>query len=164
MDRMISQLITRLDGLTVDEYLWEPADGMWSVRSAAGGSPLVDGAGERDADPPPVTTIAWRLWHIAVDCFDDYTRRFHGDDSDAPAEWTLDPDEAVALLQAKWTGYRHVIANRGWWEELGEDWEHWSQHSIADMAMHASNELVHHAAEVALLRDLYRSSPRSPVG
>ncbi len=26
------------------------------------------------------------------------------------------------------------------------------------MAMHASNELVHHGAEVALLRDLYRAS------
>jgi hypothetical protein len=25
------------------------------------------------------------------------------------------------------------------------------------MAMHASNELVHHAAEIAVLRDLYRA-------
>ena len=53
--------------------------------------------------------------------------------------------------------YRNVIADRDWWEELCDTWEHWPRHSTADMAMHASNELVHHAAEVALLRDLYRA-------
>ncbi len=51
-----------------------------------------------------------------------------------------------------------------WWSELGEDWEHWSRHSAADMAMHASNELVHHAAEIALLRDLYRASAGARAG
>ena len=97
-----------------------------------------------------------RLWHIAIDCFDDYTRRFSGDTAEASAAWTLDADEAIEILQQKWTTYRSVIAARGGWDELGDTWEHWSRHSTADMAMHASNELVHHAAEIALLRDLYR--------
>ncbi len=158
MDRMFAQLVERLDGLTAHEYLWEPADDAWTVRATDGGGALVDGAGERDADPPPITTIAWRLWHIAVDCFDDYTRRFGGDTTDAPAVWTLDPAEAMETLHEKWLGYRSAVADRDWWEELGDSWEHWSRHSIADMAMHASNELVHHGAEVALLRDLYRAS------
>ena len=30
-----------------------------------------------------------------------------------------------------------------------EAWGPWSSHSVADMAMHASNELVHHGAELA---------------
>ena len=113
-------------------------------------------------DPAPVTTIAWRLWHIALDCCDDYTRRFSGDAGDAPAGWTLDANEAIAILCEKWEAYRSVLVARDWWEQLGPNWESWSQHSVADMAMHASNELVHHAAEIALLRDLYRAtSPTS---
>ena len=158
MDRVFAQLIGRLDGLTVDEYLWEPAPNAWSVRTANGGAVLVDGAGDRDIDPAPVTTIAWRLWHIAIDCLDDYTRRFAGDDSDASAEWTLDPAEAVQIMKMKWQNYRSVIEELNWWDELGDSWEHWSRHNVADMAMHASNELVHHGAEIGVLRDIYRAS------
>jgi len=156
MDRMFEQLIERLSGLTDEEYLWEPAPGMWSVRLDDQGIPIVDGAGNRDVDPSPVTTIAWRLWHIAIDCLDDYTRRFAGDDSEAPPIWTMSADEAIEILGEKWRAYRSVLAGRGWWDELGDSWEHWSQHSTADMAMHAGNELVHHGAEIALLRDLHR--------
>jgi hypothetical protein len=158
MDRMFAQLLGRLEGLTAHEYLWEPVAGSWSVRARSGAAPLVEGAGVRDIDPAPVTTIAWRLWHIAIDCFDDYTRRFGGDGSDASAEWTTDADQAIEILGEKWTAYRSAIAERNWWDELGDMWEHWSHHSIADMAMHASNELVHHGGEIALLRDLYRTS------
>jgi uncharacterized damage-inducible protein DinB len=158
MDRMFEQLIERLEGLTDDEYLWEPVAGMWSVRVDANGSATVDGAGERDIDPAPVTTIAWRLWHIAIDCFDDYTRRFGGDTADASAGWTADADEAIEILEGKWTGYRSLVDSRDWWDQLGVIWGPWTSHSVADMAMHASNELVHHAAEIALLRDLHRAS------
>lgn len=157
MDRMVGQLVDRLHGLTVDEYLWEPVAGMWSVRLVDGVA-TVEGAGDREADPAPATTIAWRLWHIAVDCFDDYTRRFASDPADAPTTWTMDPDEAVAALQHNWARYRQEIDGRTWWDQLGDDWGPWSQHAVADMAMHASNELVHHAAEIGVLRDLYRSA------
>ena len=157
MDGMFGQLTDRLDGLTGDEYLWEPVAGMWSVRSDEDGRPVADGAGVREIDPAPTTTIAWRLWHLAIDCFDDYTRRFGGDVSATSAEWTLDPDEAVATLRRTWTAYRGAIAERDGWSQLGPRWGPWSQHSVADMAMHASNELVHHGAEIALLRDLYRA-------
>ena len=45
----------------------------------------------REIDPAPATTIAWRLWHLSVDCFDDYARRLSGDgrDLDPDATWTL---------------------------------------------------------------------------
>jgi len=163
MDRMFEQLIDRLDGLTDHEYLWEPAPDSWSVRPTPDGEPTVDGAGVREVDPSPVTTIAWRLWHIAMDCLDDYTRRFGGDYSDAPAVWTLDSAEAIQITREKWQAYRNVIADLDWWHELGESWEHWSRHSVADMAIHASNELVHHGAEIGLLRDLYGASKAGGV-
>lgn len=163
MDRMFAQLIERLAGITDEEYLWEPVDAVWSVRQSPDGSIAVDGAGVREIDPAPVTTIAWRLWHIAIDCFDDYTRRFAHDPSDADPTWTLHAAEAVDILRDKWAGYRSTVAARDWWDLLGPDWETWSHHSIADMAMHAGNELVHHSAEIALLRDLYRSSFHPPA-
>ena len=159
MDRMFDQLMGRLSGLTNDEFLWEPVDVVWSARRGADGRVVIEGAGEREVQPAPVTTIAWRMWHIAIDCLDDYTRRFDGDPSDAPPTWTLDADEAIEILRTKWGAYRSLVSERDWWDQLGPNWEHWSQHCVADMAMHASNELVHHAAEIALLRDLYRASP-----
>lgn len=160
MDRMYGQLLARLDGLTPEEYLWEPVENMWSVRATGDGF-TIDGAGVRSIEPPPMTTIAWRLWHIAIDCFDDYTRRFAGDHSDAPDDWTLEPSEAIARLEETWNGYRSTISSRPFFDQLGPNWEHWSQSCVADMAMHASNELVHHAAEIGVLRDLYRDRSMS---
>jgi hypothetical protein len=54
----------RFDGLTDDEYFWEPVPGMWSIRphgtstaaiSLGGGAFATDY--DREADPEPVTTI-----------------------------------------------------------------------------------------------------------
>ncbi|CAN5848362.1 DinB family protein [soil metagenome] len=162
MDRMFEQLIARLEGLTDAEYLWEPVETMWSVRETGPGPALVEGAAERDLDPAPVTTIAWRLWHLAVDCFDSYSRLFDGDTSEASAEWTRNSSEAITTLQRTWREYRGVVASRDWWSELGDAWGPWSRHSVADMALFASSEMVHHGAEIALLRDLYRASPHIP--
>lgn len=161
MDGMFGQLIGRLEGLTDGEYLWEPTTDAWSVRSGANDEVVVDGAGVREIDPAPVTTIAWRLWHIAIDCFDDYTRRFSGDQSDALPHWTLDAAEATNILAGTWEAYRSLVIGLDWWSELGDSWGPWGQHCVADMVIHASNELVHHGAEIGLLRDLYRASNAS---
>ena len=65
------QLRPRFAGLTDDEYLWEPAQPAWNVRPRTGeGQPgtgpfTVDFAFP-EPDPPPVTTISWRLAHIIV--------------------------------------------------------------------------------------------------
>ena len=156
IDTMYEQLRDRLDGLTVEEYLWEPVAGMWSVRETDGvarAHPIDD----RDADPAPVTTIAWRLWHIASDCFDSYTRRLRGEDDPVDLTWTIEPDEAVRRLDRAWSSYRAAISDRDPWALLGDSGGPYAQHSTADMALHAGNELVHHGAEIALLRDLYRA-------
>ena len=72
-----AQARPRLDGLTDDEYLWEPAPGTWSVRRrgdappetvttrAGSGEWLVD-VGFPEPEPAPVTSIAWRLAHVVV--------------------------------------------------------------------------------------------------
>src|SRR5262245_31863558 len=67
-----NQLRPRLDGLTDDEYLWEPVPGCWSVRPRAA-APEAYGSGDYVVEfawptpsRAPVTTIAWRLAHIIV--------------------------------------------------------------------------------------------------
>ena len=80
-DRLVEQvdwhwahaLRPRLDGLTDEEYLWEPVPS-WNVRPRGTGTAAVE-AGVGDAviefafpepDPVPFTTIAWRLGHVIV--------------------------------------------------------------------------------------------------
>src|SRR6185437_10039230 len=68
----------RLDGLTNEEYFWEPVRGCWSIRlCGTSAAPMLEGSGEWTMDfaspdpepaPAPVTTIAWRLAHIIVSC------------------------------------------------------------------------------------------------
>ena len=66
----------RLEGLTDEEYLWEPVAGCWSVRpraetvghDSAGGGDLVLDYSWPEPSPPPVTTIAWRLAHVTRSC------------------------------------------------------------------------------------------------
>ena len=63
------QLRPRLDGLTDDEYFWEPLPDSWSIRRRGESTtPLAIGPGDfvmdfamPPHDPEPVTTIAWRL-------------------------------------------------------------------------------------------------------
>ena len=55
----------RLAGLTNEEYLWEPVPGCWSVRPVGDGRFVADFQWP-EPSPPRVTTIAWRLCHIAV--------------------------------------------------------------------------------------------------
>src|SRR3989442_7591213 len=68
------QLRPRLNGLTDEEYRWEPVPGAWNVRPrGTGTAPVAAGAGEVTLDfalspphPPPVTTVAWRLRRIGL--------------------------------------------------------------------------------------------------
>jgi hypothetical protein len=161
LDDAWAQMVGRLDGLSDAEYLWEPVDGCWTVRAREDGSVTVDGEGERDRDPPPVTTIAWRLWHIGVDCLDAYSERLLGRTGASVSgdAWHLEAAAAVEDLERSWRCFRGGLgdlAAEQWWEQLGDDWGPWSRHSVLDLAVHALHEIAHHGAEVALLRDLYR--------
>ena len=65
-DYVWERLTRPVNGLTDEEYFWEPVAGCWSLRRSDQGRWLLDGGwGGRPApDPVPVTTIAWRLCHL----------------------------------------------------------------------------------------------------
>jgi hypothetical protein len=57
------RLRRRMDGLTDQEYLWEPVANCRSIRPRADGSYVWDGPAPI-GDPRVFTTLAWRLCHI----------------------------------------------------------------------------------------------------
>ncbi|MGH9132604.1 MAG: DinB family protein [Ilumatobacteraceae bacterium] len=161
LDQTWTQLSERLVGLTVDEYLWEPVANCWTVRPEPDGGGSVD-AHDTEADPAPVTTIAWRMWHIAVDCLDSYSHRLFdrtGAGLSGPA-WVVEPAEAMSRLERAWRVFRGGLADGGsdrLFDLLGPSWGPYAESTVLALALHAQREVTHHGAELGLLRDLYRA-------
>lgn len=161
LDYVWDRIHQRLVGLTRQEYLWEPVPGCWSVRPGPDGPTVEDSYPA--PEPPPVTTIAWRTWHIGLSCLASYTEAGLGD-WPLPVRdraWYLDPAEALAAMDTAWQAFRAGLGRLGkdgMQRELGPDWGPYEHDSWAALVLHAQDELSHHGAEIALLRDLYRAS------
>jgi hypothetical protein len=164
-----AQLRPRLDGLTDDEYFWEPVARCWSVRpraQAAEGS--AHGSGEYvieyerpEPSPPPVTTIAWRLGHIIVGVFGVRTAaHFGGPPCDYDSfGYAGSAAEALRQLDEAYAGW--IKGVRGLGEEglarpCGPAEGPFAEYPMAALVLHIHREAIHHGAELSLLRDLYR--------
>lgn len=163
LDNAFDPLVERLADIVDDEYTWEPVPGCWTVRRAADGTMHADWA-DPDPVPAPVTTIAWRCWHIAVDCLDGYSKRLSGRTGTglSGTQWVDGPQQAREMLAAAWSVFRDEVV--GWGEAgllelLGPTWGPYSESTKLDLAIHAQREVIHHAAEIFLLRDLYAHQP-----
>ena len=159
----------RLEGLTDDEYFWEPAPGCWSVRPreqatsshAAGGGDLVVDYAWPDPAPAPLTTIAWRLGHVIAGCFAMRTAIHFGGPPRDYSSWTYaaTADEALAQLDATydaWSAGVESLGEEGLAGPVGPGEGPWAESPYADLILHINRELIHHGAEICLLRDLYR--------
>jgi len=160
--------------LSDQEYLWEPAPGAWSLRrrgQAASPRPFgpgdwqLDGA-TGDPDPTPVTTIAWRLGHLYLDFAGRWEWTFGGRRRDPHDLVEFSPSAAVALagLWATLDRWRASVAAMTD-EQLDTvgfgQYPHGSDPEVPFITViaEANLELIHHMAEIALLRDLYRTRP-----
>lgn len=157
------QLLDRLDGLTDDEYHWEPAAGGWSVRRTERGW-VADWA-DPDPVPAPVTTIAWRLWHLAVDALDAYSAGAFGTSGTdlTGRSWVGTAREALPLTRSAFDNFQAGIEAMGIERlggRLGDAWgSAYADASHFDLFLHALRETTHHAAEIGVLRDLYAARP-----
>jgi hypothetical protein len=163
----------RLQGLTDEEYFWAPVAGAWSVRPDAQGRFVADGPGAgKEPDPPPVTTLAWRINHIAVGVFHTRASTFFGDGS-VPADADMfDPRHAPESLPSTAAGAVELLrSSYEWWRDgllsldeetflapLGPRGSYFADQSLARLALHLSRECMHHGGEIGLLRDLYRAT------
>ncbi len=169
------QLFDRMVGMTDDEYLWEPVPRCWSIRlHAAGpgpGATLLIGAGAWGRDsarpahpsPPPFTTIAWRLGHLSEGLtlradhtigshaltWDDYRHR--GDAAGAVAAFDAGAGAWRAALVSADDDALDAVG-RSTFPHGGD-----SDEPFIDVVWWVNQELLHHGAEIALLRDLSRA-------
>jgi DinB superfamily len=159
----------RLDGLSDAEYFWEPVPGSWSIRRReVATTPLAVGAGDYvmdyampPHDPEPVTTIAWRLAHIIVACFGTRNASYFGGPPAAYPSWEYADSAAGALRQLdegydRWIAGVRSLGDQGLAEPVGmAEAAEYAESPMAELVLHIHREVIHHGAEICLLRDLY---------
>jgi hypothetical protein len=169
----INHIRPHLEGLTDQEYVWEPAPGCWNLRRrgdsktalAAGSGQWVMDFEYPEPQPPPVTTIAWRLGHVIVGLFAMRSAsHFGGPPVDyQSADWSPTANGAIAQLDSaydRWTAGVSALSARDWDRPLGSAEGPWASSPFGALVLHINREAIHHMAEVLLLRDLYRNQPQ----
>jgi hypothetical protein len=149
----------RLEGLTDDEYLWEPVPDCWSVHP--------DGSIDFQwppPEPPPVTTIAWRMGHIIVGVLAMRSHHHFGGPPADYATWPWATDAQTALHQLdeaydNWITGVKGLDDAALARPIGPAEGPWAEHPMIDLVLHIHREVIHHGAEIALLRDLYAHRP-----
>jgi DinB family protein len=161
-DWMSGQLLARLEGLTDDELLWEPAPAVLTVRRGPDGKGQTDAQGlAPDARVVPPRTLAWSIGHLGAGALvrADWLTGSHSL-SDEDVEWPMTAKEAVALLRRGLTAWRDGIGSmtdadldtvgRSAYPD-GLD----PQLPLLDIVWWVNKELVEHASEIWYVRDLY---------
>lgn len=176
-----AHLWPRLQGLSDEEYLWEPVAGAWSLRTGEDGVVRIESV-VPEPPVPPVTTIAWRLAHVGRDVLGKRARAFFGegagfpppadgadvgvddpdmyDDRHWPEPLPLTAAGGLALLEEGYTLWRSGVAGLDDEEllrPLGPRGGPFADDSMAALVQHLNRETMAHGAEICLLRDLYRA-------
>ena len=161
----------RLEGLTDEEYLWLPAGSGWTVRRREddvpetvtrrlGGDLWLLDLGDHDLTPAPVTSIAWRIAHLIVAVLGPRTQSHFGGPEVDYNTWGYAGTAAEALDQldtayANWIAGMRGLTEETLWQPGGPAEGHWHESPMITLVLHIHRELIHHLAEVALLRDLW---------
>ena len=167
-----NQLRPRLDGLRDDEYFWEPVGGCWTAGTSGGGAraqrPSPPERGEftidfaiPEPDPPPLTTIAWRLGHVIVGVLGmRVANHFDGPAMDYQNfRYAGTAAEALSQLDEVYAGWCDGVRRLGLdglVKPCGSAEGPYGDCSMATLVLHINREVLHHGAEIALLRDLYQ--------
>jgi hypothetical protein len=147
----------RVEGLTDEEFWWKPAQDCWTIRRRPNGMWAADYA-EPDPEPAPLTTIGWRLVHVAECKIMCHEYAFGA----AKLTWPeIDsahtPEDAVAQLEEGQARLIRALASlsggeldEGRMTNWGEEWPTWK---VFWTMIHHD---YHHGGEIGALRDLYR--------
>lgn len=146
-----------VEGVTDEEFMWEPAPGTWRVFQDESGRWDHDYA-EPDPVPSPFTTIGWRMAHIAT-CKVMYHEWAFG--SRELTWYTIEtPHDVAGALAMTERGHQLLLDDLA---ALGDDeldaqrltnWrESWPAWRIFWTMAHHD---LQHGGEIGALRDLYR--------
>ena len=164
-----------IPAITDDEFLWEPVPNCWSIRPRVAGpgpgATVLVGAGGWGLDsalpphpwPPPFTTIAWRLGHLneMLTLRADHTIGSHALTRDGD-HFSGDAAGAIAAFDVGAGAWREALISA---DDAALDMVGRSTYPngsdpddpFIDVVWWVNQELLHHGAEIALLRDLYRA-------
>jgi hypothetical protein len=154
----------RVASLNDDEFFWEPVRGCWTVRRDERGHWAADYPEPPHPEPPPFTTIAWRLVHVA-ECKLMYHEYAFG-----PARLTWpqinSAHTAVSAIAQLEEGHRLLTRDlealddadleRQVLTNWGDRWPIWQV--FWTMISHD----LQHGGEIGTLRDLYRELVLTP--
>src|SRR5829696_7096679 len=116
----------RVQGLSDEEYFWEPVSGCWTIRQRGDGTWVADWPLPRP-EPEPFTTIAWRLWHLIDMYGEERAPRWldvpaqgepigHDDRAGAPPATAADGAVLLERAHERWAAHLALATE----ERLGE--------------------------------------------
>ena len=150
----------RFQGLTDDEYYWQPVADCWTVHPDGS----VDFA-DPEPVPPPFTTIAWRLAHLIVGVFAMRNHSHFGAPAADYQSWRYATDAPTALRQLDEQYNTWIEGVRGLTDDdlnrpCGPAEGPNADYPIIALVLHINREFIHHGAEIACIRDLYAHTNR----
>jgi hypothetical protein len=159
-----------LQDLADDEYFWKPAPWALSIAPRSKTSRRTAGAGEwvvewpDGPDDPGPRTIAWLVAHL-VECFTERWEWTFGEHRRRRDDMVLAHPTAEAGVAAlsdavgRWReGVEALTADEMWTVGRSQATEIDQQAPFAHLVLHLNRELIHHGAEITVLRDLYGAS------
>jgi DinB superfamily len=157
----------RLDTIDDEAYRWEPVDGTWGIRrrsEARSGRP--QGAGDvvmdldlPSPDPAPLTTVAWRMGHVAMVFGERAANHFgNGGVSYSTTRWPSTVDGMRSLLDEHhdaWVAGVRALDGDDLGRPCGPAEGPYAEAPMASLVLHVHREVLHHGAEIALMMDLF---------
>lgn len=145
-----------LSALTGDDFLWAPADLVWTLHPDATGGWVADWA-ESEPDPIPVPTIGWLTWHI-IFWWSATLNAVAGQPPRAAAavRWP-GPAHAVSeirALQRRWNSLLNALTDDDLDRPSSFPWGAGAESSLLDTVLWLNVELTKNGAEIGQLRML----------
>lgn len=161
LDTSLDLAVRRMDGLTDEEFWWRPARDAVTVVRDADGRLVPDAPADNE---PRTRTIALLLGHLGEMAVlrADYTTGTHGL-TRRDLTWPDRAETGLRFLTDGWAAWRAALVSLADWEldvvgrssfPQGLD----PELPILDIVWWMNRELIHHTAEIAFVRDLYRTA------
>jgi hypothetical protein len=161
-DYITEVTFARLEGLTDDEYLWEPVPSAWTIRPGRNGKNVADTevwAPDSESEPP--RTLAWSITHLGNGALmrADYLTGSHSLTSD-DLIYPLRADEGIELMRRGLEAWRSglVQMSDADLDTVGRSAYPWGldpKLPLIEIVWWINKELVWHSAEAWFVRDLY---------
>ena len=160
-DYIYGVLLERLAGLTDEEFVWEPAPTVLTVRPTPDG-PRTDAEGlPPTGEGAPPRTIAWLAGHLGsgMKLRADYLVGSHSLEA-ADLTWPLSAADGIAFMKDGLTAWRDGLGQMSN-EDLDTVGRSAFPHGLdpelplIEIVWWVNKDFVFHAGEIWLLRDLY---------